>query len=145
MARALPPAKIAAYSGAQLFDICDIANRVAILVMTNFFFVFFLSGDRGGEQHANTVVHVGQIGEEVERRGDLITVGKSQGRSVTRRGPVKRAEQGKGAQRTTGTSCSICRSGAFECMGGGTGRTEKIIDRDEGLQDPMCTERERSR
>lgn len=32
VARALPPAKLTAYSGTQMFDICDIANRSVVLV-----------------------------------------------------------------------------------------------------------------
>lgn len=37
VARVLPPAKMEAYSGAQLFDICDTANRAVVLV--SFFWV----------------------------------------------------------------------------------------------------------
>lgn len=39
VARALSPAKIVTYLGAQMFNICDIVNRAAVLVGTaNFFF-----------------------------------------------------------------------------------------------------------
>lgn len=40
VARSLPPAKLRPFLRAQTFDICDIANRAAVLVR-----FFFLSGE----------------------------------------------------------------------------------------------------
>lgn len=63
LTRTLPPAEIEAYSGVQIFDICDIGNRASVLVKAQ---IFFSSCDRvakirngGGEQHTDAVMLVG--------------------------------------------------------------------------------------
>lgn len=62
---------MAVYSGAQMFDICDIANRAAVLVSKKVFFYtkydgVDMIGDCDGKQHAATVLRAGGPSEEVE-------------------------------------------------------------------------------
>lgn len=44
LTRALPPVEIEAYSGVQMFDICDIGNRAAALVKAQTFFFQVVMG-----------------------------------------------------------------------------------------------------
>lgn len=68
VARALLPAKIAVYAGAQMFDICDIATRAAMLV--RFFFSscdeVSILGNCGDEHHTTAIVCTGRLSESME-------------------------------------------------------------------------------
>lgn len=55
VARSLPSAELAAFARAQMFDICDIANRSAVLISSEVFFVFFEAMNMTGLMCQGTV------------------------------------------------------------------------------------------
>lgn len=85
VSQALPQAEIAAYAGAQMFDICDIVNRSDVLVSDQFF--FYTRYDRAymvengcGRLHAVVVMCAGRPSDEVESGSDSAKDGQESGR-----------------------------------------------------------------